>query len=103
MSKAQTALQVVQTKAKENETLEERLARVEDLLSTRTLGLQHARQQQQQTQQALNTSQQEVEAAQAAIQNLEQKDTESVEKLASVQQSLDEQSQQVNYSPKRER
>ncbi len=95
MSKVQTTLQVVQTKAKENETLEERLTRLEDLLSTRTLGLQQARQQQQQTQLALNTSQQEVEAAQAAIQNLEQKNTENVGKLASVQQSLDEQSQQV--------
>jgi len=95
MSQAQTALQVVQNKAKENETLEERLARLEDLLSTRTLGLQQARQQQQQTQLALNTSQQEVEAAQAAIQNLEQKNTQNVERLASTQQSLDEQSQQV--------
>ena len=72
MMKAQTALQVVQTKAKENETLEERLARLESLLRSRTQNLQQIRQQQQQTLLALNNSQQQVEQAQASIQSLEQ-------------------------------
>ena len=95
MAKAQSALQVVEVKAKENETLEERLSRLESLLSTRTQNLQLALQQQQQTNLSLQKSQQAVVAAQATIQNLEQQNTQKSTLLTDTQQLLDQQKQQV--------
>ncbi len=90
MAQAQTALQVVQTKAQENETLEERLARLENLLSLRAQNLQQARQQQQQTLLALNASKEQTAAAQTTIQNLEQINQQNTDNLTSVQQSLEQ-------------
>ncbi|MEE9304229.1 MAG: hypothetical protein V3U84_10650 [Thiotrichaceae bacterium] len=100
MAQTQTALQVVQIKAQENETLEERLARLENLLSVRTQNLQQTRQQQQQTFLALNASQQETQAAQVAIQNLEQTNRNNAENLTNLQQSLQKMSVQTTLLQK---
>ncbi len=95
MAQAQSALQTVEVKAKENETLGERLARLENLLSARTQDLKLVRQQQLQTNQSLQKSEQEVATAQTTIQGLEQKNTQQVELLTHVQQLADQQKQQV--------
>jgi len=100
MAQAQTALQVVQTKAKENETLEQRLARIESLLNQRTQNLQQARQQQQQTLQNLNSVKQQATEAQTTIQTMEQAQLKSAEVLATVQQSLTEQQQRTSLLEK---
>ncbi len=95
MAKAQSALQVVQAKAKENETLEERLARLETLLATRTQNLHQMQQQQQQTQLALETTQQTLKNAQATIQNLQQESQQRTQAFVALQQSLDQHKQQI--------
>ena len=95
MAKAQSALQSVEVKSKENETLGERLARLENLLSLRTQDLQLARQQQQQTSQSLQKREQEVVAAQATINTLEQQSTEQNALLTRVQLMVDQQTKHV--------
>ncbi len=96
---AQTALQVVELKSKENETLEERLARLEQLLNKRTQSLQQARQLQQQTVQRLNISKQQVSTAQATLQTtlqtMEQEKIKYAETLANTQRLLEEQQQRA--------
>lgn len=116
MAKAQSALQVVQAKSAENETLEERLTRLEALLATRTQNLQNIQQQYQQTQtvlqqtrqqldasqqqltanqQQLDSSQQELADAQSVIQRLQQESKATASTVASLQQSLEQQKQET--------
>lgn len=117
MAKAQSALNVVEVKAKENETLEQRLNRLESLLTTRTQELQQTHQLLDTSQQSLDhqkkqavllykqnaeilkllqSSQKEVVATQASIESLQQKHTQGTELLMTAQQLLEQQKQKVD-------
>lgn len=77
-AQAQSALQVVETKSRENETLEERLLRIEQLLASRNKALQESQLKASQTLAALTASQADLTKAQGNIDQLSTEKTKLV-------------------------
>ncbi len=99
---AQTALSAAEVKKKENESLGERLARMESLLADRTSVLQQVRSENETVNQALEESQQQLTDTESTLSNLQTEkeslqslNTSAEDKLAQLNEALVTKTQQA--------